>query len=134
MEVGQLALGKNDTPLGEGIINNQAKGGNNMEGNQGRHMSAEEKLKIVVEGRQSGATVSEVCRRHQIACTQFYRWERMAKEGALEMLRNGVRKAKMRISVKSATGFAPNRPPSRSNQPPLARRLYLPRTPPQFSV
>jgi transposase-like protein len=94
MEVGQLALGKNDTPLGEGIINNQAKGGNNMEGNQGRRMSAEEKLKIVVEGRQSGATVSEVCRRHQIAHTQFYRWERMAREGALEMLCSGARKAK----------------------------------------
>ena len=26
MEVGQLALGKNDTPLGEGIVNNQARG------------------------------------------------------------------------------------------------------------
>ncbi|GEM_PF-2426142 len=64
-----------------------------MEGNQGRRMSAEQKLKIVVNGRQSGATVSEVCRRHQIAHTQFYRWARMAREGALEVLRNGARKA-----------------------------------------
>jgi transposase len=65
-----------------------------MERNQGRRMSAEEKLIVVVEGRGSGATISEVCRRHQIAHTQFYRWERIAKEGALEALRNGSRRAK----------------------------------------
>ncbi|MFQ5904136.1 MAG: transposase [Candidatus Binatia bacterium] len=65
-----------------------------MERNQGRRMAAEEKLRIVEEGRQSGATISEVCRRHQIAHTQFYRWERVAREGALEALRNGARRAK----------------------------------------
>ncbi|MCL0049210.1 transposase [Dehalococcoidia bacterium] len=32
--------------------------------NQGRRLSAEEKLRVVEEGRQSGATISEVCRRH----------------------------------------------------------------------
>jgi transposase-like protein len=57
-------------------------------------MAAEEKLRIVEEGRQSGATISEVCRRHQIAHTQFYRWERVARQGALEALRNGARRAK----------------------------------------
>ncbi|MBM4461840.1 MAG: transposase, partial [Chloroflexi bacterium] len=41
-----------------------------MERSQGRHMSAEEKLRVVEEGRGSGATISEVCRRHQIAYTQ----------------------------------------------------------------
>jgi len=64
-----------------------------MDRNQGRHLSAEEKLRVVVEGRQSGATISEVCRRHQVDHAQFYRWERLARQGALEVLRNGTRKA-----------------------------------------
>ena len=65
-----------------------------MERNQGRRMSADEKLKVVEEGRQSGATISEVCRRHQVSHAQFYRWERLARQGALEALRNGARRAK----------------------------------------
>ncbi|MCL0070689.1 transposase [Dehalococcoidia bacterium] len=59
-----------------------------------RRLSAEERLRVVEEGRQSGASISEVCRRHQIAHTQFYRWERLARQGALEALRNGARKAR----------------------------------------
>ncbi|MCL0048120.1 transposase, partial [Dehalococcoidia bacterium] len=59
-----------------------------------RRLSTEEKLRVVEEGRQSGASISEVCRRHQIAHTQFYRWERLARQGALEALRNGARKAR----------------------------------------
>ncbi len=46
------------------------------------------------EGRQSGATISEVCRRHQVAHAQFYRWERLARQGSLEALCNGARKSK----------------------------------------
>lgn len=65
-----------------------------MDRNQGRRLTAEEKLRVVVEGRQSGATISEVCRRHQVDHAQFYRWERLARQGALEMLRNGARKSK----------------------------------------
>ena len=65
-----------------------------MERNQGRRMSVEERLGILVEGRQSGATISEVCRRHQISHAQFYRWERIARQGALEALRNGTRRTK----------------------------------------
>lgn len=48
---------------------------------------------MAVEGRQSGATVSEVCRRYQVDHAQFYRWERLARQGALEALCNGTRKA-----------------------------------------
>jgi len=62
--------------------------------NEGRRLSAEEKLRVVEEGRQSGATISEVCRRHQVDHAQFYRWERLARQGALEALRNGARKSK----------------------------------------
>ena len=57
-------------------------------------MSAEEKLGRLGEGRQSEATISEACRRHQISHAQFYRWERIARQGALEALCNGARRAK----------------------------------------
>ena len=46
------------------------------------------------ERRQSGAAIGEVCRRHQIHPTQFYCWERFARQGALEALRNGARRTK----------------------------------------
>jgi len=63
---------------------------------EGARLSAEEKLKVVEEGRQSGVTISGVCRQHQVDHAQFYRWERLARQGALEMLRNGTRKSKNR--------------------------------------
>jgi len=53
-----------------------------------RHWTAEEKLQIVEEGRQTGQMVSEVCRRHQIAPRLFYLWEKQARQGALEALHN----------------------------------------------
>ncbi|MCL0057657.1 transposase [Dehalococcoidales bacterium] len=65
-----------------------------MDRNQGRRMTAEEKLGVVEEGRLSGATISEVCRRYQIHHTQFYRWERLTQQGALETLRNGTRRVR----------------------------------------
>jgi transposase-like protein len=56
-----------------------------------RTWSAEEKLRILEEARQSGQAVSEVCRRHQIAPAQFYLWEKQARQGALVALRPGTR-------------------------------------------
>jgi transposase len=53
-----------------------------------RRWSAEEKLAILEEGRQSGHSISEVCHRHQIAPGQFYAWERQARQGALAALRH----------------------------------------------
>jgi len=47
-----------------------------------------------VEGRQSGATISEVSGRHQLDHAQFYRRERLARQGCLEALRNGPKKSK----------------------------------------
>jgi len=54
-----------------------------------RRWTAEEKLSILEEGRQSGQSVSEVCRRHQMAPGLFYLWERQARRGALSSLANG---------------------------------------------
>jgi transposase-like protein len=56
-------------------------------GANGRKWTAEEKLQIIDEARKAGQAVSEVCRRHQIAPTQFYEWEKQARAGALEALR-----------------------------------------------
>ena len=60
-----------------------------------RHFTAQQKLAILEEARQSGANLSEVCRRHQIAPGQFYAWEKQAKQAALCALQNsrGRRKA-----------------------------------------
>ena len=63
-----------------------------MDTHQGKRMTAEEKLRVVEEGRQSAAAISQVCRLHQIHHSQFYRWERLARQGALEALRNGTKK------------------------------------------
>jgi transposase len=59
-----------------------------------RQWSAEQKLRIIEEARQTGHTVSEVCQQYQINLKQFYDWERQAKRGALEGLRQGNRKIK----------------------------------------
>ena len=59
--------------------------------NKKRRWTAEQKLKIIEEARQTEHSVSEVCRRYGIAVGQFYRWEKIARRGALEALRNGKR-------------------------------------------
>jgi transposase-like protein len=56
-----------------------------------RRWTAEEKLQVLEEARQAGNLVSEVCRRHQLAPGQFYLWERQARQGALQALRDGKR-------------------------------------------
>jgi len=49
-----------------------------------RRFSAKEKLAILEEGRQAGASISEVCRRHGISSGQYYQWEKLAREAVLE--------------------------------------------------
>jgi transposase len=56
--------------------------------NNRRRWIAEEKLSVLEEARQSGQSISEVCRRHQLAPGQFYAWERQARQGALLALKN----------------------------------------------
>jgi len=50
--------------------------GINMEGNQGRRATADEKLRAVEEGTQSGTAIREICRHHQIHSSRFCRWKR----------------------------------------------------------
>jgi transposase-like protein len=59
-----------------------------MSVNNRRRWTAEEKLSLLEEARQSGQSISQVCRRHPLAPGQFYAWERQARQGALWALRN----------------------------------------------
>ena len=56
-----------------------------------RRYTVAQKLEMLEEARAPGATVAEVCRRHGIDGTTFYRWEKQAKAGMREAL-NGKRR------------------------------------------
>jgi transposase len=71
-----------------------------------RQWTAEEKLRILEEARQTPQTISEVCRRQGLAPGQFYAWEKRARQGALEALRarkrgrkSGSREAQLETEV-----------------------------------
>jgi transposase len=51
-----------------------------------RRFSPEEKYRIIEEAHQPGVSTAEVCRRHGIAASVFYRWEAQMREGAKEGL------------------------------------------------
>lgn len=51
-----------------------------------RKFSAEEKYRIIEEAHQPGVSTAEVCRRHGIAASAFYRWEAQMREDAKEAL------------------------------------------------
>ncbi|SFK83162.1 Transposase [Methylocapsa palsarum] len=41
-----------------------------------RHFSAEEKIRIVLEGLRGEESISELCRREGIASSQYYGWSK----------------------------------------------------------
>ncbi len=45
-----------------------------------RAFSAQEKMEILNEGLQPGASAVEVCRKHGIGSSLYYRWKRDAKD------------------------------------------------------
>lgn len=54
-----------------------------MSGNSHRRKwTAEEKLRIVLEGSQAGVEVSDLCRREGINPTQFYAWKKQLLSSA----------------------------------------------------
>lgn len=73
-----------------------------MSGNGSRRRyTAKEKVKILEEGRRSGA-ISETCRRHGISTAQFYQWEKQAEEAILERFgetRRGSKKKDRRVET-----------------------------------
>jgi transposase-like protein len=48
-----------------------------------RTFSAETKLQILKEGRQTNLSISQVCDQYQISPTLFYQWERIAERAAM---------------------------------------------------
>lgn len=47
-----------------------------------RRFTARQRLRIVLEGMQEGSSVAEVCRRHEISSTLYYRWRDQLFENA----------------------------------------------------
>lgn len=56
-----------------------------------RRWTAKEKLQILKEGQQGGASVSEVCRRRGISTAQYYQWANQAEQAAREAFENGAK-------------------------------------------
>ncbi|NOZ47057.1 MAG: transposase [Chlorobi bacterium] len=55
-----------------------------------RKFSGQAKLKILEEGRQSGVSLTQVCQKYGISLSQYYQWEKKAREAMVEAL-NGER-------------------------------------------
>lgn len=47
-----------------------------------RSFTARQRVQIVLEGLQGDTTVADVCRRHQISSTMYYRWRDQLYERA----------------------------------------------------
>lgn len=52
------------------------------ESSKRRHLTADEKLRILEEAQQPGVQIAELCRRHGIGTSQFYTWREQARQGA----------------------------------------------------
>jgi len=65
----------------------------NGNGRVRRRYGAKDKVRILEEGRQTGASISEVCRRHGISTAQYYQWEKQGREAMLERFAQGRGKA-----------------------------------------
>ena len=56
-----------------------------------RTFSAETKVQILKEGRQTNLSISQVCDQYQISPTLFYQWERIAERAARTALQGQPR-------------------------------------------
>ncbi len=76
-----------------------------------RFWSREEKLRIVVESREPGASVSLVARRHDVNANQVFAWRRLVRDGRL-----GGGGAGAFLPVTVIAGAGPPEPASRSGR------------------
>jgi len=51
-----------------------------------RHLTVEEKLRILEEAQQPGVQIAELCRRHGIGTSQFYTWREQVRQAAKQAL------------------------------------------------
>ena len=67
-----------------------------------RKWTAEEKLKVVVEGLQGGVTIAELCNRYQITQTQYYQWrDHLLGEGHKIFNRGGIDKQSQHLEAEN---------------------------------
>ena len=57
-----------------------------------RRYTADQKLEILREAEQPNVTVSEVCRRHSLAPSVFYRWRAVAQNGSASALKQDAKR------------------------------------------
>jgi len=57
-----------------------------------RTFSADEKIRIVLEGLPGQVSISEICRREGIACSVYYKWSK----GFLQAGKNGLTRDSLR--------------------------------------
>ena len=63
----------------------------NHESKARRTFTAETKLQILKEGRQTNLSISQVCDQYQISPTLFYQWERIVERAAMTALQGQPR-------------------------------------------
>ena len=63
-----------------------------MSKSERRKRTTEQKLQILRESDQPGVTVSEVCRRHGLSPSVFYRWRAVAQTGSASALKQDSRR------------------------------------------
>ena len=66
-----------------------------------RRFTAEQKLEILREADQPGVTVSEVCRRHGLAPSVFYRWRAVAQGGSAVALKRDARRTPRKNDIEA---------------------------------
>ena len=66
-----------------------------------RRFTAEQKLEILREAEQPGVTVSEVCRRHALAPSVFYRWRAVAQSGSAVALQRDAKRTRRKDEVEA---------------------------------
>jgi len=54
-----------------------------MQKDQRRHFTPEQKFKIVKEALTTDTTIADLCKKHDLVVSQFYRWQDDFFEGAL---------------------------------------------------
>jgi transposase len=64
-----------------------------------RRFTAEQKIEILREAEQPGVTISEVCRRHGLAASVFYRWRAVAQGGSAVALKRDAHRTPRKDDV-----------------------------------
>ena len=66
-----------------------------------RHFSAEEKIRIVLEGLRGEETIAEICRREGIATSMYYGWSKEFLEAGKKRLAGDTTRAATSDEVKA---------------------------------